>query len=223
MTTKLLLRVASILAVMTAPSALFAQVKVGSNPTTIETNSNLEVEASTTGRKVKVDKTTGQVTIADGTQGTNKVLISDATGGASWQNPSILGGYSLVVMAKNDNVIEPTGSFYTPPVPYLSGDASTWNATTGEFTAPTSGFYQFNYSLEVMGPGPIFTIEVAPLTIEDGTIRYNSTTWNYRTVNGTKYLEAGEKYTPRLYIGGGSTFNSSWKLRKISTIIFKVQ
>jgi hypothetical protein len=42
-----------------------AQVKIGTNPTTIEATSNLEVEASTTGRKVKVDKTTGQVTIAD--------------------------------------------------------------------------------------------------------------------------------------------------------------
>jgi hypothetical protein len=47
-------------------SALFAQVKIGSNPTTIDTTNNLEVEASTAGRKMKVDKTTGQVSIADG-------------------------------------------------------------------------------------------------------------------------------------------------------------
>ncbi len=68
-------------------STAFAQVKIGTNPTTIEPNSNLEVEASTPGRKTKIDKTTGQVTITDGTEGAGKVLTSDAAGGTSWQNP----------------------------------------------------------------------------------------------------------------------------------------
>lgn len=45
------------------------------------------MEASTPGRKTKIDKTTGQVTITDGTEGAGKVLTSDATGGTSWQNP----------------------------------------------------------------------------------------------------------------------------------------
>lgn len=74
-------------ALLLGASSAFAQVKIGTNPTTIEPNSNLEVEASTAGRKTKIDKTTGQVSIADGTQGAGKVLTSDATGGASWQNP----------------------------------------------------------------------------------------------------------------------------------------
>lgn len=74
-------------ALLLGSSAAFAQVKIGTNPTTIEPNSNLEVEASTPGRKMKVDKTTGQVSIADGTQGAGKVLTSDAAGGTSWQNP----------------------------------------------------------------------------------------------------------------------------------------
>ncbi|OZI07670.1 hypothetical protein BWI93_13200, partial [Siphonobacter sp. BAB-5385] len=65
MTPKQLLGTACFLAALLTSSSLFAQVKVGTNPTTIETNSNLEVEASTSGRKVKVDKTTGQMTIAD--------------------------------------------------------------------------------------------------------------------------------------------------------------
>lgn len=74
-------------ALLFGSSAAFAQVKIGTNPTTIEPNSNLEVEASTPGRKTKIDKTTGQVTITDGTEGAGKVLTSDAVGGASWQNP----------------------------------------------------------------------------------------------------------------------------------------
>lgn len=74
-------------ALLLGSSAAFAQVKIGTNPTTIEPNSNLEVEASTPGRKMKVDKTTGQVSIADGTEAAGKVLTSDATGGTSWQYP----------------------------------------------------------------------------------------------------------------------------------------
>ncbi|WP_254560947.1 hypothetical protein [Dyadobacter diqingensis] len=64
---------------------VFAQVKIGTNPTVIEAASNLEVEASTANRQFKVNKTSGQVTLKDGTQGNNKVLTSDANGAASWQ------------------------------------------------------------------------------------------------------------------------------------------
>ncbi|WP_215239119.1 hypothetical protein [Dyadobacter helix] len=72
-------------AMLLTSTSIFAQVKIGTNPTTIEAASNLEVEASTAGRKVKVDKTTGQLTIKDGTEGAGKILKSDAVGGASWQ------------------------------------------------------------------------------------------------------------------------------------------
>lgn len=80
-------RLAALGLLLFSSSPIFAQVKIGTNPTTIESSSNLEVEASTPGRKMKVDKVTGQVTIADGTEGTGKVLTSDTAGGTSWQNP----------------------------------------------------------------------------------------------------------------------------------------
>lgn len=66
-------------------ASVFAQVKIGTNPTTIDPANNLEVEASTAGRKTSIDKTTGQVTIKDGTEGVNKILTSDANGAASWR------------------------------------------------------------------------------------------------------------------------------------------
>lgn len=66
-------------------SAVFAQVKIGTNPTTINAANNLEVEASG-GSKVSVDKTTGKVTIADGSQGDLRILTSDATGVATWRD-----------------------------------------------------------------------------------------------------------------------------------------
>jgi hypothetical protein len=78
-----------------AASVSNAQVKVGANPASIGTTSNLEVEAAN-GNKTIVDKATGQVTIQDGTQGVNKVLTSDANGASSWMpatsvlNPEVL-------------------------------------------------------------------------------------------------------------------------------------
>ncbi|PWJ56916.1 hypothetical protein CLV98_10925 [Dyadobacter jejuensis] len=79
----------------------FAQVKIGSNPTMITPNVNLEVEA-TNGSKVVIKKddgkvgigttapdaslhVVGDVKIVDGNQGAGKVLTSDANGLASWQ------------------------------------------------------------------------------------------------------------------------------------------
>ena len=64
----------------------FGQVKIGTNPTTIDVNNNLEVEASTPGRKVSITKSTGKVTIADGSQGTDKILTSDGNGVATWND-----------------------------------------------------------------------------------------------------------------------------------------
>ena len=75
----------AVIALFASTLVAHAQVKIGSNPTTPEATSNLEVEASTPNRKVKVEKTTGQLTIKDGTEGNLKILTSDAVGGASWQ------------------------------------------------------------------------------------------------------------------------------------------
>ena len=59
-----------------------AQVKVGSNPTVIGTNRNLEVEAGS-GQKVFVDKTDGTFTIENTPMSTNtadRTIGVDATG-----------------------------------------------------------------------------------------------------------------------------------------------
>ncbi|TLV02227.1 hypothetical protein [Dyadobacter luticola] len=84
MRSKILPFAISLLYLLFITKDLSAQVKIGTNPTVIESNSNLEVEASTTGRKFKVDKATGKITIADGTQTNFSVLTSDADGKASW-------------------------------------------------------------------------------------------------------------------------------------------
>lgn len=92
-------------------STAFAQVKIGTNPTTIEPNSNLEVEASTPGRKMKVDKTTGQLSITDGTEGAGKVLTSDAVGGTNWQYP--LSGAMVNGTLGNQVTVTQDGQIYS--------------------------------------------------------------------------------------------------------------
>ncbi|PWJ52745.1 hypothetical protein CLV98_1323 [Dyadobacter jejuensis] len=93
-----------------APS--YAQVKIGSNPTIFTPNTNLEVEA-TNGSKVVIEQSEGKVgigtssldaklnvagdiKIVDGTQGTGKVLTSDANGIASWRTPPACVSVNLV-------------------------------------------------------------------------------------------------------------------------------
>ncbi|OZI07779.1 hypothetical protein BWI93_12765, partial [Siphonobacter sp. BAB-5385] len=55
--------------------------------------------------------TTGQMTIADGTQGVDKVLTSDANGGASWQASQLV---KATITYTNDGVVtlpsQPTGT-----------------------------------------------------------------------------------------------------------------
>ena len=131
-------------------SEVSAQVKIGSNPTVINAANNLEVESADPTKKVSVDKTTGKVTIADGSQGTNKILTSDVNGVATWQNTATLripqtmftgyysGGQTFATNSSNSatkislNVINPAG---------------TWVANS--YTIPESGLYrvEFNGSL----------------------------------------------------------------------------
>ncbi|GLU56215.1 hypothetical protein [Dyadobacter frigoris] len=137
---------AAMVAVMVcSSSALFAQVKIGSNPTSINAANNLEVEASTAGRKTSVDKVTGQVTIKDGTEGTGKILTSDATGGASWQaatNHTIWIGqmtttYPLTYFDGTFNSLKDR----IPLIP-RSGAAPGWDPVNKQYIIQEDGYYR---------------------------------------------------------------------------------
>jgi N-acetylglucosamine-6-phosphate deacetylase len=77
-------------AMLVASQGVFAQVKIGSNPTVINPANNLEVESTDPTKKISINKTTGKLTIADGSQGDTKILTSDANGVATWQSQSSL-------------------------------------------------------------------------------------------------------------------------------------
>lgn len=148
-------------AMLLGSSNVFAQVKIGTNPTTIEPNSNLEVEASTAGRKTKVDKTTGQVSIADGTEGAGKVLTSDAVGGTSWQNP--LSG--SMVNGTNGNQITVTN----PAI------GQTYSG--GSITFPRAGTYMVTARWIILG-SPTTTSPIANYAFINTALSTSSSTFN---------------------------------------------
>jgi hypothetical protein len=140
----------AILSLVIVGFAVQAQVKIGSNPTTIEAQSNLEVEASTPNRKVKVDKTSGQVTIQDGTEGIGKVLTSDAVGGASWQSPAAQTTQTWIKATNTTSSTQAVGLSGSPTVldfiSEVADRSNEFNVTTDKATMSTSGLYQVTAS-----------------------------------------------------------------------------
>lgn len=197
-----------------------AQVKVGTNPTTIATTSNLEVEAAN-GGKFTVTKDSAKVIIKDGTQGAGRLLTSDADGKASWKTAKEANLAELVLRAYNPNIVQPTGAVYIPNVPIISGDAGNYNASTGVYTVTEPGFYEYNMSLEVVGTlGEIFTIR-SSIAIQEGTIRISSATWNPRVISGVRWMEAGEQFVLTLGRISATPFTTDWKVQKVSILIHK--
>lgn len=136
-------------ALLLSTTLSLAQVKIGTNPTTIEPASNLEVEAATAGRKVKVDKTTGQLTIKDGTEGSGKVLTSDAVGGASWQTPGTLKIDQTVFIGRQpvDYLVTTWDNTFNSlkdriPMAAQTGSLPGWNATTKQYIIQADGNYR---------------------------------------------------------------------------------
>lgn len=190
-------------------STLMAQVKIGSNPTTIDPNNNLEVEASTPGRKTAINKTTGQVTITDGTQGAGKVFTSDANGGGSWQTS---GAGCASFDAKGDNTtttpVVDTGVF--TPTKLIANSVTysptgAYNSTTGEYTVPESGFYLFHGSVGTYniaaGTTGARNTTIQLVSASKGLLSYSVTPeLNYgvgawQEVTSANYLTAGDTVT----------------------------
>ncbi len=140
-----------------------AQVKIGSNPGTIGSSSNLEVEASN-GNKTVVDKSTGNVTvngkitIVDGTQGAGKLLASDANGGASWQTltQQTIPVTVFVGTLPSSYTLTPAGGFNTTlsnriPLAVRSGSASNYSTATKVYTIQETAYYRIHAGARFVG------------------------------------------------------------------------
>jgi hypothetical protein len=129
-----------------------AQVKIGTNPTVIDLNNNLEVEASTANRKTFINKTSGQVTIKDGTEGATKVFTSDANGGGSWQAPGVQNTPVIVFERRSGSpfqTLPPEANNAITKVNFTTevfDKGNDFNSATDTFTVPAdgTGYYQIS-------------------------------------------------------------------------------
>jgi hypothetical protein len=198
-------------------SAAFAQVKIGTNPTTIEPNSNLEVEASTSGRKMKVDKTTGQVTIQDGTEGAGKIFTSDAVGGGSWQSVSLTAFAALQGGRENLPQSVNAGLLGTITFPGETTDpTNSFTPSTGTYVTPVAGHYvlfgstQFDNSALPGVPNLDRTclhLYVNNTSVTQGCA-FPSAVFSSTSISNLVRLNAGDTVTLRAGAGvsSGSTF-----------------
>ncbi len=200
-----------------AASNVFAQVKIGTNPTTIEPNSNLEVEASTPGRKMKVDKTTGQVSIADGTEGAGKTFTSDAVGGGSWQSVSLTAFAASQGGRENFPQSPNTGLLGTITFPGETTDpTNSFTPSTGTFVTPADGYYvlfgstQFDNSALPGVPNLIRTclyLYVNSASVTQGCA-FPSSVFSSTAISNLVKLNAGDTVTLRAgaNVSSGPTF-----------------
>ncbi|WP_421826512.1 hypothetical protein [Larkinella sp.] len=192
----------AVIALFASTLVVQAQVKIGTNPTVAAPTSNLEVEASTPNRKVKVDKTTGQLTIQDGTEGTGKVLTSDAVGGASWQSVSLTIFAGTTTQARQ-NMYSSVGPSNYQNVTFQAETADPTNSfdpPTGTFTAPSTGFYQVfgstQFDNNAIGAS-VFNAACLRLVVNGGTIvgqacsQMNVVTFS-ASVSNIVFLNAGD-------------------------------
>ncbi|MCF2445023.1 hypothetical protein L0657_13735 [Dyadobacter sp. CY345] len=155
-------------------SAVFAQVKIGTNPTTIDPANNLEVESSTAGNKVSVNKTTGKVTIADGSQGNDKILTSNAAGVATWQAASDLKIQRTVFtgyFTGSSTLTTPLPGNITR-IPFTTANPSSdYDVSTRQYTIPSAGMYrvEFNAQLNNLSAGKVYWNEWVNL-ISSGSV-----------------------------------------------------
>ncbi len=134
-----------------------AQVKIGSNPSSINSNAHLDIEATTGSRfivtkdssKVGIGTLTpaakldvaGKVKITDGTQGNGKIFVSNASGVGSWVTPaSALSGSVKDSTTASNGLTESTNNIK------LGGTLSeaTTIATSGSNTLAITGLQSGN-------------------------------------------------------------------------------
>jgi hypothetical protein len=150
---------------MAISTVSFGQVKVGTNPTTINPANNLEVEASTAERKLSVNKTTGKLTIADGSQGNEKILMSDANGVATWRDKGILKMEEIVFIGEQPGTytISPFNDDYNvlkdriPLVP-RPGSLPGYDGTTRMYKIQEDGYYKICVGALGVGTIPLTSV-----------------------------------------------------------------
>ncbi|MBC7848717.1 MAG: hypothetical protein H7Y31_03220 [Chitinophagaceae bacterium] len=90
----------------------------------------------------------GNVKITDNTQGDGKVLTSDASGNASWQNPSSRNSAFRATLQNSNQVINDGVDKVIQFDNEQFDDGFNYNNTNGIFTIPTDGVFHFDVKIE---------------------------------------------------------------------------
>lgn len=170
-----------IFALFAFPEAAFAQLKIGNNITKVDPNASLEVEGVTNGRRFRIDKSTGQVTIRDGSQEYGRVLTSDSQGRASWQKiqTNNLAPFSRAIYYGAYTGVLENGVAQTiiyPNISYLVGE---WAVDTIGLIVGTGGNYDFRTRLEIVNSNGCTGTSLMSLSvnlIRNGVVLENSGT-----------------------------------------------
>lgn len=193
---------------------VFGQVKIGANPGLIGTNSSLEVEA-TNGNKFIVDKNNGQVTIQDGTQGTDKVLVSDADGNAGWKSLADVKVPVTVFLGNSTDPMLVTASGAAAvgsraPIVPAAGYTSNWNTALKAWVVPVAGYYRTEFtsrfSTSATGTGSVIMLlhtKISPSVNEPFTLDSPGT----KTLTETAYYNAGDQIYGYMWYSSSVTGN----------------
>ncbi|WP_254411161.1 hypothetical protein [Dyadobacter diqingensis] len=145
-------------------SSAFAQVKIGTAPTVIGANSNLEVEANNN-KKIIADKVSGTLKVENKPSSpvTDSLVTRDANGELHQMSPSRLITQQKVPTMVFSGIM--TASYVIPvlttnnapgqqiPLVPRPGFTTGWDATARVFTIQKDGYYQIEAGLSCAGTG----------------------------------------------------------------------
>ncbi|WP_019941308.1 hypothetical protein [Dyadobacter beijingensis] len=211
---------------LAAATIASAQVKIGSNPTTIDPSNNLEVESTDPAKRVSINKNTGKVTIADGSQGNGFVLTSDANGVATWLplstakipqtvfNGAITAPTTVPTFTVHDDPAQ-----RLPLVPSVGGE--NWLPAEKRYTIPANGSYSVQVGLScnsTTGAGVVLWTRIWVVSenggpLFKGTSPLGGTAGDWQSVVYTGRLSAGDAISLEGYTmqtDGNPPINPIW-------------
>jgi hypothetical protein len=152
----------------------------------------------------------GSVLLANGTQGLDKVLASDASGNTSWKNSSINTGFSAYATSGQTLAVSTQILFNAED--YDDGT----DFITNEYVAPSAGVYHFDAHVRLNGfllGGQYCYIYFAVNNVleKDNTSQSSTNTFGL-SISADLKLSAGDNVTVWLYAGssGNSTVGGSF-------------
>jgi hypothetical protein len=181
-------------------------------------NNRVGIGTSSPSTKLDINSSTsGAVKIVDGTQGTSKVLTSDANGVATWSFSGVRTVRVAATGARNTS-----GTYSLTPgevivytIENLDVD-NAYNSTTGVFTAPRDGYYTFEVATYISSSNTTATNAYVDLmwsantlgSYELGRVWESSSTasgaWYLKQGTNTMFLTAGQTIKVVFFQGGTS-------------------